>query len=477
MISAGPAPCRGIASASESHRVAGPAAPSVALLVCGVTVAARPHRTSYARPTAIPARTAREDSTSDAKVGVASVENLLCAALAVGLFVTSLRANAFGDSTTYRNYGLAIAGCLSGAAIVVGFAGLKGGQSRAARKSDALVVLGALYFGWAGIQNYFVQSDMLGAVTSLIAFLLVVATLAADPQRLNVALRRWLLLIVLASLLPALLGQGFEPNKRVWLSFLPGRYFAFSNPNALAFLAGLAVLLAVPVLRKTGGRVLVALAGVLVVLTAGITTAIGLGLALLAYIALGRARNTGLLRAGVAALAGVTPAVLIWLPSDSALRGLTALQEALDLSGRSFLWVNLVRLTRDLDTFWFGMGDRRVAFYTAGIQDVASAHSTILQIFLSEGFVTAVLFVLVAALATTRLLASGQTKDARISFAVVVYWFVTSLSSAQSGTALAFSVIVVLAIAHSRAARQPVPTTATRGRPLPAAYSRAGRTY
>lgn len=400
------------------------------------------------------AHRARKVSVSGEKLGVASAENLLCAGLAVGLFVTSFRANAFGGSASYRNIGLAIAGCLIGAAILSGLTPPKRSQSRQRRNRDTLAVLAAMYFAWTGIQNFFLQSDRLGAATSVIAFLLVSATLATDLQRLNAGLRRWLLVIVVADFVPAFLGQGFEATKRVWLDFLPGRYFAFSNPNALAFIAGLAVLLAAPVLRQKRGRMLGLLGGTLVVLTAGYATAIGLGLALLAYLLLGRLKSTGLLSSAVAALALVTPALVIWLPSDDGVGVLSALQENLDLSNRSFLWVSLVRLTRDSGNFWLGLGDQRVAFYTAAIQDVGTAHSTILQLYLSEGFITTVFFVFVAALATRRILNSERTRDARVAFAVVVYWFVVSLSSAEPGTALGFSLIVILAVARSSAPHQ-----------------------
>jgi O-antigen ligase len=393
--------------------------------------------------------------TSVERLGVTSVENLLCAALAMGFLVTSLRTDAFGDSSPYRTWGLCISGCLIAATFFWGIALRPDSQSPRVRNRDALVLLAGSYFAWCGIQSFFLQSSVLHAALSLMALLLVMGTLAADLQRMIAGLRRWFLVVVIACLMPAVVLQGFEPG-RVWLDFLPGRYFAFSNPNALAFLAGLAVLLAVPVLRQGRGWVLALLGAVLAVLASGYTTAVALGLALLAYFGLGQVKNTGLPAVGVGALALATPMMLIWLPSESALRAVMALQSQFDLSGRSLLWVHLVRLTRDLDEFWTGLGDRAVAFYTEAILGVATAHSTILQMFLSKGFLTTVFFVFVAAAATIHILNAyflNRSGNERVAFAVVVYWFVVSLASTQPGTALGFSLVVVLAVASTSAAR------------------------
>lgn len=390
------------------------------------------------------------------KLRLRSAESLICAALALGLFVTSLDANAFGGSARYVSLGLAAATCIAGASVVGGLTQQDGGPKQ--RDSTALFCWTICYFVWTGVQNLFLQSNETGAVASLIAVLIVCGTLKVDLPHLNAWLRRWLLIALVAFLVPAMQGQGFVTGERQWLSFLPGRYFGFSNPNALAFLAGLAILLAVPVFHRGHGRFLALIGLILLILTAGNTTAIALGLALSAYVGLGRISRAGPLKFSVATMACATPALLLWIPSDGGLKFLAWFQDRFDLSGRSFLWISLVRLTRHSGHLWFGIGEQGVSSFTLGVLDVYSAHLTILQVYLADGFVTALLFVLVAALATVRTLdiwAVERTKDSRLSFAMIVYWFVVSLSSTQPGTALALSLVVALAISRSGAASPP----------------------
>lgn len=413
--------------------------------------------------------TLRPPASRAEKARGSSIENLLCAALALGLFVTSLGAEAFGGSSSYRTGGLLVVGCLIGVTLILGLAP-RGPRQGSGPRRNVLVLLAAGYFGWAGAQDYFLQSDLSGAVQSLIGFLVVCGALAADIHRVIVGLRRWFVVLLVAFLVPALMGQGYEVGERVWFSFLPGRYFGFSNANALSYVAGIAILLAVPVLRQPRGRWLVLLGGFLLVITAGNTTAVALGVAILAYVGFGKVRKVGALTFGVRLLAIATPVMLLWLRTDGAVSTLANLQARFDLSGRSFLWVSLVRLTRNSDSFWLGLGDEKVAYHTAALLDVYSAHSTILQVFLGGGFLTAVLFVLAAASATIRLLndwASERTSDQRIALAIILYWFIVSLTSTQPGTGLGFSLVIVLAVAQcsTPVARIEAMERMSRGRP------------
>lgn len=414
--------------------------------MCSVTVSARGDRLTPPVPV---------------EVRTTATENLLCFGLALGVLVTSFDLDAFnGSAAEYRNLGVGISGFLIGLTVLLGLTPGSPDRGAEGRGREALVLLAVTYFAWAAVQNYFLQSEMLDTASAAIAVLLLLGALRATLSRVLAGLRRWFLAVVAVCLVPATTGQGFLEGSRVWLDFLPGRYFAFSNPNALAFLAGFAVLLAVPVLRQRLGRMLFLLGIVLTVLTAGTTTGIGVGLGLLSYFGLGKkVRSAGTLRFGVAALGLATPAMLIWLHTDSSVRFLTAFSARFDLSARSFLWASLVRTTRGTGHFWTGLGDRTVELYTAAILDVGSAHSTILQMFLSDGFLTATAFVLVSALAAIRILGvweSGRTDDARLAFALVVYWFITSLTSAQPGTAFGFALVVLLAVARSTAPRRPV---------------------
>lgn len=268
-----------------------------------------------------------------------SVENTLGAALVLALSVTSFSADAFnGAAPQYRNYGLIIAGALATAAILTGFGRTKAtdGQSRVTNR-DAMVALASGYLGWTGIQNFFLQGDLPGATQSLIALLVVLGAITSNTTDMLLSLRRWLTVALALFLLPALTGSGYVAESRVWFDFLPGRYFSYSNPNALAFLAGIGVLVAVPVIANKRAPVLASMGILLAVLTAGYTTAIALAIGLLAYMALGRIQRTGPLRLGVNTLAAATPVILLWLPTNNALRFFSDLAARWDFSGRTLL--------------------------------------------------------------------------------------------------------------------------------------------
>ncbi|GAB2779757.1 hypothetical protein GCM10027020_36580 [Nocardioides salsibiostraticola] len=385
-----------------------------------------------------------------------SAENLLGAALVLSLFVTSFSVDAFGGAAiTYRNIGLVIAAGLASITVIQAFAPkAKSACIDDHRGKDLLALLSICYFGWTGAQNYLLQNDFIGTALPGIGLLIILGALRADLAKVVAGLRRWLFAVAVAFIIPALFNQGFEENSRTWLGILPGRYFAFSNPNAVAFLAGIAALLAIPVIRQGRGRMMLLIAFVLAILTAGYTTAIALGISIFAYLALARVKRVGHLRFGVVSLSIVTPGLLLWLPSDHALGFLSGLQERVDLSGRTFLWVSLARLARDNGNFWTGMGDIELAAYTTPVLGVNSAHSTLLQLFLSEGFITATFFIVLAGSAVNRILSSPRRaslpKANRIAFAVAVYWFVISLTSTQPGTAVGLCVILLLAVASNQ---------------------------
>jgi len=374
---------------------------------------------------------------------LASIESLLAAGVAVGFLFISISVAGYG--TTYSQLRL-IALDISVGAVFLAF---MSALIRRRAQADALAILAILYFVWAGIQDAS-QSDTLKAALDLVGASMSYAATLASLHRVLSGLRRWILVVVIVSLLPAFLGQGFSAG-RVWFGLAPGRYFGFSNPDALGFIAGLALLLSLPVLRLTWGRILAALAGLLYVISATNTAAIAAGVAVAAYYFVAKNRATRLLRGGTAVLAAVTVGVLTWIPTSQGMDAFESLSQKISLSSRTLLWVELLQNARDSGYFWTGLGDRSVADYTAEIMGVATAHTSILQILLSKGFFTTVFFILVAVVAANRTLGKISSKPSRdncLAFAVVVYWFVTSLVSTQPVTPLGLMLLVLIAIPH-----------------------------
>ena len=374
---------------------------------------------------------------------LASIESLLAAGVAVGLLFIGISVAGYG--TTYSQLRLVALDISVGAVFLAFMSALIHRRAQA----DVLAILAILYFVWSGIQDAS-QADTLGAILDLVGASMSYAATLASLRKVLSGLRRWILVVVITSLLPALLGQGFGPG-RVWFGLTQGRYFGFSNPDALGFIAGLALLLSLPVLRFTHGRILAALSGLLYVISATNTAAIATGAAVAAYYFVAKNRATRHLRGGAAVLAAVTVGVLTWIPTNQAMNAFESLSQKISLSSRTLLWFELLQSARDSGYFWTGMGDGGVAHYTVAILGVATAHTTILQMLLSKGFFTTVFFIVVAVVAANRTLgkvASKPSRDHCLAFAVVIYWFVTSLVSTQPGTPLGLMLLVLIAIPH-----------------------------
>ena len=374
--------------------------------------------------------------------GFAAAESLLAAGVALGLLFISVVGPDSGDNyIRFAALGIS-ASCIALALIA--------GLSQRTAKADVLVILAFCYFILVGVQEM-TQSDILHAFPYLLGAFSSIGAIHANLSGLMSGLRRWTLIVIIAALLPAFVGQGFSEG-RVWLGLLPGRYYGFSNPDALSFLAGLAILLSIPVLRSTRGFALAALGGLLFLLTATYTAAIATTLASTAYFFLIGRNVNRILQWFIAVFATLTAVALVWIPTDNAIVAFSSLHEKVSLTRRTFIWVELLQHTRGTGYFWTGLGDQAVARYTSEIMGVGSAHMTILQLFLSKGFIATAFFILVATIAAIRTLGHCSSDPGgvhRLAMAVVVYWFVTSLASTQPGTAMGFSAVIAIAISRS----------------------------
>ena len=369
------------------------------------------------------------------------IESLLAAGLAVGLLFISMSVS--GTGATDSSLRLITLGASAGTVSLAFLSAL----SRRRTKADALAVVFFAYFAIIGIQSG-TQSNVLQTVLSIIGALMSLAATRADLHAIFFRFRHWILVVVVISLLPAFLGHGFSAG-RTWLRFVPGRYFGFSNPDAFGFVAGLAILLALPVLRTTRGRALLAAGGLLFVISSAYTALIATALAAAAYFLLAKGKGSRFLQWGVSLFGVVTVGALTWIPTPSGIAAFEWLSQRLSLSSRTLIWVQLLQLSRGTGYFWTGLGDRGVQGLTLEIGGLGTAHTTILQIFLANGFVVTVCFVLVSASASVRILGRlslAPSRDHRLALAVLVYWFVTSLVSTQPGTPLGLAVIVLAAI-------------------------------
>jgi len=375
---------------------------------------------------------------------LASIENLLAAAVALGLFFITVNVAEYGS--TYYDFRLIVLGISAGATSLAFMSAL----ARRRTKADTLAVLAILYFAWAAIQDL-TQSGIPSVALDLVGASAAYAATRANLRGVLPGLRRWILVAVIACLLPAFLGQGFRAG-RVWFGLAPGRYFGFSNPDGLGFIAGLALLLSLPILRLARGRILAIVGGFLFVIAATYTAAIAAGLAVVSYYFVAKGRATRHLQWGAAGLAVITVGALVWMPTRQGMDAFDSLSQRMSLSGRTVLWFELLRIARDAGYFWTGLGGRVVGRYTVEILGVGTAHATILQLLLSKGFVTTAIFVLIAAIAANRTLgriSSKPSRDERLAFAILVYWFVTSLVSTEPGTPFGLMLVFLIAVSRS----------------------------
>jgi O-antigen ligase len=372
-----------------------------------------------------------------------ALESLLSASVAMGLLFISVAV--YDETDNYIRFAALAA---SGACATLAFiAALRQKRSRA----DVLAICSFSYFAWAGIQE-FTQSDALHALPNLLAAMVSIGATRAGLDGVLSGLRRWVPIVVALLLLPALVGHGFGLG-RVWFAFLPGRYFGFSNPDALGFVAGMCVLLSIPILRTARGALLMSLGALLLLLTSTNTTAVAVLVGIAVYCIATSSRMRRSLQLLTGALAAATIGALAWMPIDRAITLFGAFQNQFSLSRRTVIWLELLEQTRGAGHFWTGLGDQTIASYTREIMGVGSAHTTILQMFLSKGFLTTSLFVLVAAAATIRTLGTRSTSadaQSRGAASIAAYWFVTSLASIQPGTALGFLVLILVAISRSK---------------------------
>lgn len=391
--------------------------------------------------------------------GIASIENLLTFGVAMGILYISIDLYGFGQTTNYVRFAtFGLSSIAIALASIVAF-------TRRGANADLLSVAAILYFICAGARDV-LASYAPGVILNLLGAALSLASTKADLHRMLSGFRRWFLVVIIAVLLPAFFGQGFRAG-REWFGIFPGRYFGFSNPDGLGFMAGIGALLSIPVLRRPQGYALAAVSALLFVVSAAYTTAIAVGLAITAYFLLTKTKSRQVLQLLTAMLAAVTIGSLPWITTVQGINAFEFLQRQFNLSGREKLWVALLQQARATGSFMTGWGDQVVGNYTRAFAAVGSAHMTILQIFLSQGFLMTVLFIAIATMAAIRILGRIATNPAshqRLAIALVVYWFVTSLVSTQPGTEMGFALILAVAIprsetetkessAHSRANR------------------------
>jgi len=371
------------------------------------------------------------------------VDDLLAAGLAIELLFISM--NTAGLGSPYGILRLLVLGTAVGA---ISLAAISGAARRERRALDKVWVLALVYFAWVGTQRAMYAEALNTALTILGVVVVFVAARVSLEDRVA-GLRRWVTVVVVALLLPALVGQGFDATARSWFPGLQGRYFGFSNPDALGFVAGLAIVLSIPVLSRWRGRTLFGLSVVLFAITASYTAAIATGLAGIAYFVLSGSRGARVLRWSIPALGAATIAGLIWISTDQGIAALESLRRHVRLSGRTELWAELMSLTSIHDYFWTGLGNRGVSVYTMKIMEVNSAHSTLLQMLLSAGFLTTLFFIVVFAVVAMRALSriiAEPGRPQRLAFAVVTYMFVTSLVSTEPSAPVCISLIVVLVV-------------------------------
>ncbi|MBE7324830.1 hypothetical protein IEQ44_09200 [Nocardioides sp. Y6] len=410
-----------------------------------------------------------------------SIEGLLAVGLVTALFVLSLEVEALGGSTPYRNAGLAITTVCALAVAVraalvraEGAAGIRGRYLAPLGRllRDPLALSAGVYFAYSGIHSLVVDRYVLATGLALIALLLVSAMNQVDVSRLVVALRWGFLALLALLLVPALTSGGYDETKRVWIDILPGRYFGWSNPNALALLAGIGILLALPSLRSRVGALLVLLSSILLALTASYTTLIALPVAIVVFYVFAHPKSALLLkplpRVKVGLLQGVTLLVAAAILVGTAqigtawgIRLLDDLQDRLLLSNRSALWSDLLTQTRDEHTFLTGLGSMRLGEYTMEILGVQTAHSTLLQSYLAGGFLMAALLIITATVAVFRTLQSlsaTRSLPGRLALALALYLCVVALTSTQPASPPVL--LLVLLLAGALPTRRPAPAPA-----------------
>lgn len=386
-------------------------------------------------------RVARIDDQSHPRI--ASIESLLTAGVAFGIFFICIAVGGYGDATNYVRYA---AFGLSGSAIALAF---MAGFIRRGPKVDVLAIIAFVYFTCAAVQDATTDYITL-AVLDLFGALLSLAATRANLRRVLSGLRHWILIVIIVAVVPAFFGQGFNAG-REWFGLLPGRYFGFSNPDALGFIAGLGILLSIPVLGRARGLALAVFAAFLFVIAATYTALFAVSLAVAAYAWPIKAKATQVLQLLTALLAAVSILGLAWTTTAQGLDAFEFLRQRVSLSRRTEIWVTLLQQSRANGHFWKGLGDITVANYTHEIGGAGTAHTTILQMLLSKGFLMTAFFILVAAIAAVRILGRfswDSNRDQHLAIAVAVYWFVTSLVSSQPGTVMGFSLVIVVAISR-----------------------------
>lgn len=376
---------------------------------------------------------------------MASVESLLGAGVAFGVLFLSVAVFDSGDNLLR----FAFLG-LSGSAVALAFISA---YSKRGPGPGATAVVATAYFCWAGLQEFAQTSDPLRSIPSVIGVLLCLTAGRARLAGVLAGLRRWFLVVVVIALLPAVLGEGFAPG-RVWLPLLPGRYFGFSNPDALGFIAGIAIVLSWSTPERWRRRLLVVAGWGLFAISASYSPAIALSAALLAYHFVHLEGVASLCRRLVWLFSGLSLAALAWVSTEPGIAAARHFSGLLDLSGRTVIWAELLRYARSTGYFWTGLGDAGVARYTLDIGGVGSAHATMLQILLSKGYLTTVFFVLVVTFAAQRTLTRAGEPDAMsvgVPAALLVYWFVISLASIQPGAAMGLLLVLVVSLPRSGA--------------------------
>lgn len=379
-----------------------------------------------------------------------SLEFCIGLSLATGALFTGVAV--FSPTDNYIRFALlAVAG---GSAALAALSAL----GRPSTSFGRIPLLAIAFLAGTGLQEY-AQSGWLKTVPYAIGILLAIAVTRAELDKLLRRMPAAWLLVVLVALVPINSPDSYAAGRQ-WLPGVPGRYFAFSNPDALGLMAGVGLLLALSGLRRVWNRALLAASLLLFVLTAAYTTlaAVVIGVAVVAVSRIPRVAR--LAETGSILLAGASVVGLMWLPTPGALNFFTWLHTHISLTNRTLIWVRLVQLADERNYFWTGLGDRQVADFTLRIYGVGSAHTTLLQLVLSKGFVTTLVFILLV-LASVRaaLRLAPRTSDPapRYALALMAFWFVTSLASIQTVNPLVISLMTCLGAVCATASRGLIP--------------------
>lgn len=371
--------------------------------------------------------------------------------IAIGI-VTGLAAITIETAVLDRFYatGLVVLGGVTAALSVVV------GRDRSSSSERATAVVAFSYLSLAAAMS--VWRDELTASASFISA--VALTWSAQRARLDVLMvlvRNWLAAAVFVFMWPLLGGDGYEAG-RTWLSQQPGRFFGFSNPNALSFLAGLLILLCLPPRRTKALWGMLPLGGILIIVTASWTALVALGAALVIFVSMRRRSVLLAVRWLIPVVAAMTSGFIGLIYTPRAIEFLLKLSLNFDFSARTYIWLSLVQRTRDIGAFWTGVGEKEVGRYATDISGVTSAHSTVLQILLSKGFVMALFFVFLVTLVSLTALRSATRAPnlyTRGVVAIIAYWFIHSLVSSTPGSAEGLTVIVALTVALVPQAEKP----------------------